>query len=304
MSDLSTAPQSFEEATALIKAHMEAQEAPEPDAEEASHEDATLGDEEGAGDSEDHDVEPEEVQQKARGKTPLIPKPRFDEVSARASAAEQKLAEMEAFVVDLIRQAEQAKASKQEPESAAEDYDPIDEAADKRYRKELQELRQKQEDIEKKAAAAEFYQNLNAGHAEAKQRIGDFDTALEHYSAVKMAEIRDVTGLSGDALHKATVAALEGLAASAMQRGQNFGDMFYGLAKATGYKPAASTPAKPVVKLNPKEIARSQQEAGKAATEKPLGGSPKVGAERMEQFYKGGKLDYSALKTYIAQNSH
>lgn len=167
----------------------------------------------------------------------------------RATAAEAEAMELRQWKEQMT----QALMSMQQPQQEqAEEWEPLDEEADKRYNSEITKLRQQQKQ-------AEFRQALQYADIQANQKYSDFNNAYQHIQKQKAEEISAITGVTTEQANHQAMLFMQQVALSAFEKGRNIGDTFYSLAQKTGYAAQAA----PKKGLNPAAIEKNRSKTEK-----------------------------------------
>jgi len=174
-----------------------------------------------------------------------IPKKRFDQESqkrkeaeeaARAAIAQTQMLQ-EAINTYLLKPKEEAK-----PEEESVDYNPIDEDADKAYRKELKELREEVLRLKQgtqQIATDTVGQRIQQAIVSDDQRFyatnKDYPDAVTYFKSIKAEEAR-MLGANEQQAQDAANQAAGIIATNALNQGKSSAEAIYALAQKFGYK--------------------------------------------------------------------
>ena len=159
-----------------------------------------------------------------------IPKYRFDQSQAEKLEYKRKYEELYNLVEDMVK----SKAAPAEEEE--EDFEPIDDAAHKRYTKEIESVKKTQAEILARSERQALADAIVSGEQAAKSKYADYDSAFTHYAEVKIQEVMAL-GYNREEAVKSVQHGILNTAIGAVQNKRDIGDIIYNLAKASGYKP-------------------------------------------------------------------
>lgn len=178
-----------------------------------------------------------------------------------------------------------AQAGEPEPELDG-DYEPLDEVADKKYGKQFEELTKKQQEIVQQQQNLAFQSALQFEEQQARAKYADFDDAFNHYQGMEIERFKALGYPEGQA-EKAAGAAVAKLARATWEAGRPVGDMFYQLAKVSGFGDSRKQQKQGI---NPEAIAKNKAKTEKKAVDNinPAGGGTKDALDAVEDLYKKG----------------
>jgi len=126
-------------------------------------------------------------------------------------------------------------AKNQDFQSSNDDFEPLDSEADQRYKKEINTLRQAQEETKH----ALEYQQMSMGISQMEQQfsvtVPDYADAVNFLANKQIEEAAVFFGKSKDQVHDAAKAALSHIVHISYTQGRNPSEVIYNLAKAKGF---------------------------------------------------------------------
>lgn len=250
-------PEKFHEMLAGIQGEEipDEEEPKETGEEEEKEEEEVLeeGEEEGeAGETEDEEEDlEEEKEEEPEDKTEerMIPKARFNEVIEERNQLRVEGQETRDRLIRTETELNNLKLAVQEmmkPQEVVDEFEPLDEEADKRYKKELEPIKKKLDDIERekenKEALHRFESELNHDQQTFTAKQPDFPHAWQHIQQARIEQEKVLLNdgkMSEDELNiaaqHAAIGHLYAIALEAKKRGKNAAEVIYNMAKSPGY---------------------------------------------------------------------
>ena len=245
--------------------------------EEAGHEEEFEEEQEQASEHEEgeEEQEPEDEAKPQKGSIPPAVLRREKEArreqEARANRAEAER-DAERQKTDAIYKWMEQQAKGGQPEEAVDEYEPLDEEADKRTKQALKkiedQLTEDKQQREQEREQLQFSSYVTTASQVGAKEFPDFDQAYDHFMVTKA---KEAALMHGDeemgqevAIRLATAIARKMMVDR--KTPQEVARQFYEIAKANGYKPKVGNPT--VGKgLNPEAIERNRAKGGKRPTE-------------------------------------